>query len=80
MSLIGLNIKRLRQLRGRTQSQLAADAGIIQPRISQIENGLRLNSPDELQAIARALGVAPGMLLQPLTVIGTSGAVLDLEQ
>lgn len=62
--VLGPRIKRLRDERGLTQQELAEKARLQREDISRIENGhltnLKLRS---LEALAKALGVRPGTLL-----------------
>lgn len=55
--MIGLLVKHLRESQDLTQCELAADAGISQPAISQIERGRRIGSISLLSRITAALGV-----------------------
>lgn len=51
-------IKVWREYRGLTQQQLADNAGISKPYISQIETGKRTGTTEVLSAIAKALNVS----------------------
>lgn len=51
-------IKDLRKERKMTQTELARLAGVSQPHIHDLENGHRHASPETLERIAAALGVA----------------------
>ena len=50
-------IKLLREHRGRTQQELANQAGISKPYLSQIETGKRQGTVETLSALARSLDV-----------------------
>lgn len=50
-------IREIRQRQEMQQKQLAAQAGISQPYLHDLENGARGARPDTLQRIADALGV-----------------------
>lgn len=52
-----------RRYRGKTQSELAASAGLSAPYLSQIESGARSAAADTLKRLADALGVAVDDLL-----------------
>ena len=64
LEAIGERVRRCRQLRGWTQLQLAARAGLTQSTISMIEKGARGNemSLDTAWRIAWALGTSIDML------------------
>lgn len=47
-----------REYRGLTQQQLADQAEISKPYVSQIESGKRMGTPDVLSRLANALGVS----------------------
>lgn len=49
-------LKQLRTIRGKTEKQVADDAGISQPFYHYVETGQKTPSPDVAQAIADALG------------------------
>jgi transcriptional regulator with XRE-family HTH domain len=55
-------IARLRILKGLTQEQLAASAGIDRGELSRIERGIRPLIPSRLASIARILGCTPDEL------------------
>ena len=64
MSIVGDNIKRLRLERGMTQEELARLAGFkSRSSINKIELGERDLNQSRLAALARALSVSPGSLL-----------------
>lgn len=58
-----INVMRLRQERGLTQQQLAARAGLKQPRIAEIERSDANPTLLTISRIAHALGVTPDRLL-----------------
>lgn len=53
-------MRALRERRGWLQSDLAAEAGLSKPFVSQVESGARDPSPVAAEALARALGVPIG--------------------
>ena len=55
----------LRQYRGLTQEELAEKAGLSRPYLTEIETGRKNGSVKALNLLAKALGVEPGLLLQP---------------
>ena len=57
---------RLRILKGLTQEQLAAAAGIDRGELSRIERGMRPLRSSRLASIARVLGCTPDELLSRL--------------
>ena len=58
-----MNIKDARRLAGLSQAELGNRVGLDQSGISRIENGSRPVTVGMLKALAKALGVAPGDLL-----------------
>ncbi len=63
MSGVGERIKKRRQELGWTQDQLARKAGISKSFLSDLENGKRSVSANNLLDIARALGVSLDLLM-----------------
>lgn len=63
---LAAHVKRLRVERGMTQDDLAAKSGITKSFIGRVERDQRNASLDVVDALARALGVDPLDLLQPL--------------
>jgi transcriptional regulator with XRE-family HTH domain len=63
MSTIAKRIKSLRTTKGLTQMQLALATGIDQSEISRIERGARSVSTNDLQKLAKQLGVSPAYLI-----------------
>lgn len=61
---LGSNIRRLRQDKRLTQEALAQTAGINDKELTHIEAGRRNVTIDTLVALARALAVTPGSLLE----------------
>ncbi len=62
---LALNVNRLRNARGMTQEELAAAAGMKQPRIAEIERGDANPRLETLTRLAVALGVQPWELIAP---------------
>ena len=62
--ILGANVKRLRKAQRLSQERLAELTDLDQPHISEIEAGLVNLTLDNLQALARALGVEPCDLLK----------------
>jgi len=54
-----------REYRGLTQQQVAAEAGISKPYLSQLESGRRKGTAEVLAAVARALKVSLDDLVMP---------------
>lgn len=63
--MMGAKIKELRTARGMTQHGLAKAANLDEMAVSRIELGKREPLESTIRAIARALGVAPGLLFDP---------------
>jgi DNA-binding XRE family transcriptional regulator len=55
-------VKIIREHRGMTQAQLAKEAGISRPYLTEIETGKKDGSIRAMKALAEALGVSPGIL------------------
>lgn len=55
---LGLNIRALRKMRGMTQAELAARAGVERTSITNIEAGRQMLTVATINAIAGALGYA----------------------
>lgn len=58
------NLIHLRKMRGLSQAKLAELIGVEQPTIQRWESGKRVPDLDNLMALAAALGVKPGSLLE----------------
>jgi transcriptional regulator with XRE-family HTH domain len=73
--LLGQGIRKIRKLRGMTQSELAQAAGLAESgnSLALIERGERGVSIDSLNALARALEVPAGCL----TILGTRAPAND---
>lgn len=56
-------LQALRKKRGLSQAKLAEIIGVEQPTIQRWESGKRMPDLDSLEALAKALGVTPGSLL-----------------
>lgn len=63
--LVGLNVRRLRLLKGMTQEQLAEASGFGQQYISDLERGRRNPTVVSLYELATPLGAQPKDLLEP---------------
>jgi transcriptional regulator with XRE-family HTH domain len=55
--VIGAVLRRVRQRQGRTLKEVAADAGVSLPYLSEVERGTKEASSEILAAICRALGL-----------------------
>lgn len=64
VSDLGPRVRRLRELQGQTQEKLAELAGVSVFSVSRIEGGSGADV-DTICRIAAALGVAPGVLIDP---------------
>lgn len=61
------NIKRFRDTRKMSQADLAFDAGISIPFLSDIERGNKWPSPETIEKISSALDIEPFQLFSPDT-------------
>lgn len=64
VQLLGENVRYYRKLKGMTQEQLAADAGMERSYVSDLERGTRNPSVLALGRLAAALAVDPSKLLE----------------
>ena len=64
---LSLNVKKLRDNRRLSQADLAVDAGISIPFLSDIERGNKWPSPDTLAKLATVLGIELFELFVPAT-------------
>jgi transcriptional regulator with XRE-family HTH domain len=62
---VGKNVKAARELADLSQRDLCAKTGISQSYLSQVENGTWNIGLDNIERIARAVGIAPYLLLHP---------------
>jgi transcriptional regulator with XRE-family HTH domain len=69
--VVGHNIRRIRTQAGLSQEELAYRAKLHRTYISSIERGERNVSVENIFAIAEALKVPPGDLLNPIPPKGT---------
>ena len=63
---IGKRIRTIREVRGLSQSQLGERVGLNADRIQKYENGARKPKKELLKQIARALGVQPMAIADPI--------------
>lgn len=63
MTIVGSNIRSIRQARGLTQAQLGKLIGKNQRTLSSWERGSRSPSPDEVRMLAQVLRVAPAEII-----------------
>lgn len=64
MTRFGLNVQKIRRLKGFTQEQLAEEAGISQVQIARIESGKLNTSISTVVALSIALGIKEGELFE----------------
>lgn len=65
-AIIGANIKKVRELNGMSQEQLAGKIPLHANYVARVERGESKPSIDTLVRIAKALEVAPYSLLMPI--------------
>src|ERR1700758_5655906 len=70
--LVGRNVKAARELADLSQRDLCAQTGISQSYLSQVEQGTWNVGLDNIERIARAVGIAPYLLLHPSFARGSS--------
>ena len=63
VQLLGENVRHYRKLKGMTQEQLAAEAGMERSYVSDLERGTRNPSVLALGRLAEALGIDAYLLL-----------------
>lgn len=63
-AVVARNVLELRVQRGYTQARLAAELGVTQPRVAEIESARANVQLDTLDRLARVLGVEPAALLR----------------
>ena len=61
---LGLNIRRIRDEKGMTQSDICKATGMDAGYISRVENGVKNPTISNLEKIAKALCVTPSELLK----------------
>jgi transcriptional regulator with XRE-family HTH domain len=61
--ILGRNVRRERKRLGKSQEELALDAGMKRSYLSDLERGTRNPSVKAIGRLATALGVKPGSLL-----------------
>jgi transcriptional regulator with XRE-family HTH domain len=66
VQLLGENVRYYRKLKGLTQEQLAADAGMERSYLSDLERGTRNPSVLALGRLAMALNLVPSKLLEEI--------------
>lgn len=66
VQLLGENVRHYRKLKGMTQEQLAAEAGMERSYVSDLERGTRNPSVLALGQLANALCIEPHLLLASL--------------
>jgi transcriptional regulator with XRE-family HTH domain len=64
--LLGLNVRKYRKQRGMTQEELGLDTEMERSYVSDLERGTRNPSVRAVDRLAKALGVAPHVLLMPI--------------
>lgn len=70
-AVFGRNVRKWREHKKLTQTELAKRAGVRQPEISSIEHGRYAPTMASVERIAKALGVSPGELLSDSGPPGT---------
>ena len=62
---VGKHLKAMRKKAKLTQVEMSQKTGIVQPNISEMENGKRLPQLDTLVTFAKALGVTLDAMVPP---------------
>lgn len=62
--IFGENLARFRRARRMTFRELSAKSGVAHPHLCRYQQGARLPSPERIEAIAAALGVAESALFE----------------
>ena len=70
---IAKTIKEMRESKGWTQAQLAGFAGLSEPYIAKLEQGVRGASVDALVQIATAIGKQPSDLMRNIEIVLATG-------
>ena len=70
------NIKRFRDTRKMSQADLAFDAGISIPFLSDIERGNKWPSPETIEKISAALDIEPFQLFSPDTKLNEENRLI----
>ena len=79
LNILGRQLKKLRQDKGVSLSQLAAGAGIAKSNLSRLEQGNGNPTLDTIWRLAKQLDVPFGQLVQPLsTSVGENGVEVRL--
>jgi len=79
LNILGRHLKKLRQDKGVSLSQLAAGAGIAKSNLSRLEQGNGNPTLDTIWRLAKQLEVPFGQLVQPLsTSVGENGVEVRL--
>ena len=79
LNILGRHLKKLRQDKGVSLSQLAAGAGIAKSNLSRLEQGNGNPTLDTIWRLAKQLDVPFGQLVQPLsTSVGENGVEVRL--
>ena len=65
VTLMGLNVRHHRKLKGLTQEQLALECGMERSYVSDLERGQRNPTVKALGRLSDALGIEPKALLEP---------------
>jgi DNA-binding XRE family transcriptional regulator len=74
---LGPRLNRLRREAGLTLADVAAALGVSKPTVWAWEKGKARPLPERLDAIAAALGIAPGELAESTSAAGNAGTVIE---
>lgn len=77
MVSLGQNLYLWRSYKGLSQEELAVKAGMPRPNLATIENGKREPSLPTLRALATALGIKAGMLVDGIAPINFEDSLLS---
>lgn len=78
--VLALNLIRLRGQRGWTQEALSFETGLDRTFIAHVERRKRNISLDNIEKLAKALGLSAWELLRPATVVDSSSHLQHFDQ
>ena len=79
MSSTGRNIKRLREMHGMTQADMAKIAGVSDKAVSTWENGIKEPRMGAVERIAAHFGVKKSQIVDDADIMGTKKVPVRIE-